>query len=284
MPVPDLFIGVVSHPESSYLINQGGGGFAALLERELTDIGVSSLVSVNVDNSFSDSGKVPTFQQARQGIRAEANLARKWNRYLGRRIGLNGLVEELGQWGKSVWNGFFSPDVKEITRLRNIEESHLRLFLEGLESGASWILILEDDASSPNVKDLSFGIQGIMDAKTVKFANLSHSFTYEELGIRHLLRPSPSVSWAGTTARSILSASRPATNTVCAILYRRQFLQELMLVLRDIPVDPVVPIDWRLNLALMSMWSSKKLQPGECWFVDPAPIIQLSMVRDREGK
>jgi hypothetical protein len=277
MSDPELFIGVVSHSESSYLVNQGRDGFAALLAKELTNIGVSCLVSVNLDNLYTESGMVPTRQQARQGIRAEAKIAREWKRYLGRRIGLKCRIEQVGQWGKSVWNGFSSPDVTEISRLRNIEESHLRLFLKGLESSAAWILILEDDAYSPDVTDLSLGLRGIMESTDLKFANLSHSFTYDELGIRHLLRPSSSTSWVGTSARSILSASRPATNTVCAILYQRLFLQDLVAALGDIPENPVVPIDWRLNMALMAMWESRKLRAEECWFIDPAPIVQLSM-------
>lgn len=277
MSDPELFIGVVSHSESSYLVNQGSDGFAALLVKELTDIGVSCLVSLNLENLYSDSGTVPTLHQAREGLRAEVHLAREWDEYLGRRVGLKGRFAHAGRWGKSLWNGYTSPNVNEIQRLRNIEESHLTLFRKGLESGAEWILVVEDDAASRNITDLAHGIRGIMESTGLKFVNLSYSFTYDELGIRHLLGPAYSAVWAGGSARSVLSASKPVTNTVCAILYQQLFLQDLVAVLGDIPENPVVPIDWRLNMALMVMWKSRKLRAEECWFIDPAPIVQLSM-------
>jgi len=44
-----------------------------------------------------------------------------------------------------------------------------------------------------------------------------------------------------------------------------------------IPLSPVLPIDWKLNVALMNLVAAGKLGEGDCWQVDPAPFIQGSM-------
>ena len=75
----------------------------------------------------------------------------------------------------------------------------------------------------------------------------------------------------------ILSASKPVTNTVCAVLYRTSFLEELLTVLDSLPLSPVIPIDWKLNAALLQMHDSGALGAGDCWFLEPAPIVQRSM-------
>jgi hypothetical protein len=74
-----------------------------------------------------------------------------------------------------------------------------------------------------------------------------------------------------------LAASRPVTNTVCAILYRATFLRDLVAEMESLPMTPVVPIDWKLNIALMNMFESGSLLNGDCWNVTPGPMDQLSM-------
>jgi len=64
---------------------------------------------------------------------------------------------------------------------------------------------------------------------------------------------------------------------VCAIAYHYEFLAELVATLEGLPIEPIVPIDWRINEALMALWDEGKVGPGESWFVDPAPIVQRSM-------
>ena len=117
-----------------------------------------------------------------------------------------------------------------------------------------------------------------MDAapESVAYVNVSESFPLDALGIEHLLTPTD-VPWAGTANRGVLSASRPVTNTVCAILYRAQFARDLLAEFAQMPMTPVLPIDWKLNDALMRMNADGRLGPGSCWLVSPAPIDQLSM-------
>jgi hypothetical protein len=157
--------------------------------------------------------------------------------------------------------------------------SHLELIGQGLAAGADWIMILEDDAFSPDVLDCASGLAAFIssDSPQPKYVNVSQSFTTTELGISHLLTPVSGSVWQGPAPRTIFAARRPVTNTVCAILYRGDFATELLSVMESLPVEPVVPIDWKLNQALMNMYASGDIGAGDCWLVDPAPIVQMSM-------
>ncbi len=165
-----------------------------------------------------------------------------------------------------------------IRRLINIELSHVDLMRTGLASGAGWILILEDDAASLDASDCAAGLCGLMASapSSVAFINVSESFSHEELGIDGLLQPAPA-QWAGPRSREVLTAARPVTNTVCAILYRADFVGALLDAFDRMPMTPVVPIDWKLNEAIMQLHAAGDLGSGSCWLVSPAPIDQLSM-------
>jgi hypothetical protein len=67
------------------------------------------------------------------------------------------------------------------------------------------------------------------------------------------------------------------TNTVCAVLYRSTFLADLLPTLKDIPMEPIVPIDWKLNAALMQLVREGTIGDGDCFTLEPAPIRQSSM-------
>lgn len=278
MAGPTVFIGVVSHPQSRFTVNQGQEGLAPKLSTGLSILGTSCDYVVNVRNDFESSGILATKSVFRHGIAEEVRLERTWSRFLGVRRGVRWWLRHLARWARVYSFRIRQGDVGEIKRLINIELSHLALMHDGLNSGAPWILVLEDDAGARDVADLAAGLRGMTQLDPAPaYVNLSRSFGTTELGIDHLLGPAISASWDGMQHRTILEAERPATNTVCAILYHRQFLEKLVVEIESLPSEPVVPIDWRLNLALMHLWNKGLIGPGECWFVEPAPIDQLSM-------
>jgi hypothetical protein len=168
--------------------------------------------------------------------------------------------------------------VRLIRRLLNIELSHVALLRSGLESEAAWILILEDDADSPDSDDCADGLWGLVrpDVKPPCYINLSLSFSPRELGIDHLMR-SAGGPWSGAVPRDVLSSRRPVTNTVCAIAYRCDFAGSLVAAFERMPLTPVVPIDWKLNLVLMEMFHRGEISDDDCWSVEPGPIVQMSM-------
>ncbi len=277
----DCFIGVVSHEGSRFSISQGPDGLAAILRAQFLESGVTTVVQVNTSNLHDaetfpiDSGMV------QETLSAELLLQAKWAAYLraGGKVSMADRARALARSARRAMRRFRAPSPSSVTRLINIELSHLDLMRAGLESGAEWVLILEDDAFAPNASDCAEGLLGLMreSVSSIDYVNVSQSFTNSELGIKHLLVSVASPPWVGSVSRHVLSASRPVTNTVCAILYRRDFVREVVAVMDALPMTPVVPIDWKLNIALMQLFDSGRLRDGSCLLVDPAPIDQMSM-------
>jgi len=176
-------------------------------------------------------------------------------------------------WARDV----FSGDNSSLNRLLNIELSHRSLWAAALESGAPWVLILEDDGWAEDVDDFAAGVVRLMgETPAPAFVNLSHSFSPKQLHIEHLLRAGR-CSWRGGRPRAILESVRPVTNTVCAVLYSAEFLQHLVSAWDAQPLYPVVPIDWKMNRILMSFYEAGSFPSHGCWFVEPGPVIQGSM-------
>ena len=278
MAAPTLFIGVVSHSRTRFTANQGEEGLAAALVNQLNEFDTSAVYSVNILNEFESAGVPANRSVFRAGIAEEVRLEREWKKFLGVRLGLRDWIGHVARWLRVQSFIFRKPDTQEIKRLINIEVSHTKLMREGLDSGAQWVLILEDDAAAVELKDLVQGLVGIISHDShIAFVNLSRSFDLTDLGIDHLLHSDSDIKWAGPAGRQMLFSDRPATNTVCAILYHRAFLVHLINEFELIPSEPVVPIDWRLNQGLMNLWNKGVIGSGDCWFVEPAPIDQLSM-------
>ena len=301
MLVPDLFIGVVSHEGSRFSVSQGPVGLAARLSDCLHDQGVEVAMQVNTDDQYTPAlmeidgatvrrSYVTQFRlEARWAnyLRAGNHLLSKWQRWRARR--LDSLVTAARIFRQ--WLIFFrpwhaalaeqSPGYRMVRRLVNIELSHLSLIRAGIESGAAWVLIIEDDAHADDPAALAANLRSLMQltagSEQPSFVNLSQSFTNAELGVGYLLSPADPYTWQGEPTRRVLASLRPITNTVCAILYRSDFLNNLLPTFDELPMDPVVPIDWKMNLALMQMFEIGAMGSGDCWSITPGPIDQLSM-------
>lgn len=273
MPAPTLFVGVVSHEGSRFSVSQGPEGLAARLAADMA----GAEVVVNTVNLLPQDSPLVTPRALQASLTAELRLDATWARFLGRSRGPRWWGVHGSRWVKRAWHRVRPPATNSLRRLLNIELSHLDLMRRGLESGAPWVLIVEDDGFTSDISDLSGGLVDLMAAADPPgFVNLSESFTSAQLGIDHLLSAS-GTSWAGAVDRSVLAASRPVTNTVCAILYSAPFLVRLVETMEALPMEPVVPIDWKLNLALMELFHAGSIPAGTCWLVEPAPITQMSM-------
>lgn len=276
----ELFVGVVSHDKSRFAASQGPAGLARRLAEAGPNLGFEATVRVNTAN-LHDPAVVPvTEAMVQASLTEQLRLDRRWAEYLAGSRGPKWWATHGLRWVRRSEQSLRSPGTSMVERLLNIERSHLDLLAAGLAAEAGWVLILEDDAVSTDVTDCARGIAGIMATgadEQPAFVNLSQSFTTAELGIDHLLSPVASARWAGAAPRTLLSASRPVTNTVCAILYRASFVRLLVSAMAALPMEPVVPIDWKLNVALMNLFNEGILGPGDCWLVDPGPIDQLSM-------
>jgi len=170
-----------------------------------------------------------------------------------------------------------------LRRLVNIELSHLELLRSAHRSGCSWALIVEDDAIVEDANEFAADLQLFLSRQSHEvnpsFLNVSDSFDYSTLKVGEHLHPRG--TW--NSRSEILSADRPVTNTVCAVLYRAEFLSELLPTLSQIPISPVIPIDWKINAALLDLYDRGQIGADDCWFISPGPIMQGSMHGSNAG-
>lgn len=269
MNAPSLFVGLVSHEGTAYPQSLGSRGLASTFCDAVPD----AELRVNTANLYS--GVPISSAMVRRAKRAELRLERRWSAYLGGSLRYSLILAARSV--KGLLRSAGPQNLPALRRLLNIEYSHRDLMGAGLESGAPWILILEDDASCAAIADLAAGVRGLMKANNpAAYVNLSRSFRVRDLRVEHLLQP-VGVSWVGDVPRSVFSADKPVTNTVCAVLYSRSFLKRMLEVWDAMPIDPVVPIDWKLNAVLMALHDSEAFPRDGCWFVEPAPITQGSL-------
>lgn len=290
--MPSLFIGLVSHVGSRFAISQGEEGLARRVADAWQERGYSCEVEINTLDAYDPTAQPITAASVWAAVDAQLRLEASWRKYLEEGAKIPFTQRLRSQIGEGVvrarairrfwrpWRGAHRPGeagFRMIRRLFNIEYSHRYLMQAGLNSGAEWILIIEDDAASPDIADCTDGlIKLTQDFPDCGYANVSESFALTELGITHLLQPAAG-NWRGRIPRTVMTAERPVTNTVCAILYRREFLLRLTNEFDRIPMEPIVPIDWKVNIALRNLYLQGALSPTECLLVTPAPINQLSM-------
>lgn len=283
---PSLFIGLVTHPKSRYANATGPTGLMANLAEAMRSAGWEVTCSIASDNRIDDSQIDLSRGAIRASIHAELEAERQWMRFqTSTPLSVKSSVilrlrEHFRRW-KYARRSERSANAGRamLLRLANIEASHVRLLHEAAESGAQWVLIVEDDAFTTDVTELARALDRHLtewgEAAQPKFINISRSFPLEQLRLRQSLTDQG--IW-GSSGR-VLSATTPFTNTVCAILYRGAFLADLNRELDAIPMEPIVPIDWKLNLAIMNAAAGGQLGAGDCYAIDPAPILQGSMHR-----
>ena len=279
-----LFIGLVTHAGSRFPESSGKQGLMAQLAGALRPMGWH-VVCATADRDEADESSLDTGRSAvRASICAELDAEARWFTFQRGRAPdpATRLVLRLRKVYRH-WTYLrtatraSTAGRRMLLRLANIELSHMRLLREGANSGAQWILILEDDAITEDpyqlARDLDTHLTDWMDSQQPRYVNVSRSFPLSKLRLAAPLVDEG--QWDATTR--IVSSTIPFTNTVCAILYRNEFLQELVHEMDTIPMQPIVPIDWKLNLAIMNASSAGLLGPSDCYTLDPAPIVQGSM-------
>jgi len=280
---PTIFIGLITHENSQYLDSQSETGLAQSLGRELSKPEcrpnvVALRIQVISDNLFGDNTEGLS---EKDSLRAELRVEREWARYLNRPDKRDAWLTRQKRKVRYLTRSPKYWSASHVTRLLNIEYSHRALWQEGLDSGADWILILEDDAHCSDPADLARGIAALvnvaMAGQKVSYINLSASFTSTQLGVKHLLKVSTTFKWQGLAQRVVFTCTKPVTNTVCALMYSRHYLYEFVPVWDSLPMSPVLPIDWKMNQAIMTMQADPRSDLGETLWIEPAPILQRSM-------
>ena len=273
MSRPDLFIGVVTYEGTRFPDSSTDAGLAS----SLAQLVPNSLVEINSSNLWRPAFS-PTGREARESLGAELRAEQHWARFLGYSSKPSFLARMAARWAMFAWRSLRGFDATSVTRLMNIELSHLDLWKKAVQSDAELVLILEDDAGGGDIDDLAAGLKGWLGAGLQPgFINMSTSFALDQLEASDLLDPDPSVTWSGTRDRTVLRARRPVTNTVCAVLYGREFLREFVDRWEAAPTSPVLPIDWKMNMILMDMFTAGIFVKHPVWWLEPAPIEQRSM-------
>jgi hypothetical protein len=292
---PDLFIGVVTYPGTRFPESSGPNGLAQSLARSIGDSGGSCVVEVHGQDVYEPGLLKIDQEEISKSIDAELATELEWRRHVTgtnfHPIAATKLKVHRSLRRKKFLTAGTNSDPVESTgyrmvrRLVNIEFAHLTLMRNALDAGAAWILIIEDDATIDHellsIEEFAKSVVEFCEraafTSTPSFVNISRSHSESELGTDKIYVDE--TEWAPNSSPGIRArvAERPVTNTVCAILYRREFLTELLDELTRIPLSPVLPIDWKLNQALMNMTRRNQLGHGSCWSLSPAPIVQGSM-------
>jgi len=283
-----VFLGLVTYEGSRFSDSRGPDGLVYSVARHLEANGVHTTVQVDASDAYSTSLLPLTRAEVVRSIDAELDLERRWRTYVSptrSEMALNAFMTVRRAYRRlryaPPWRGepgAGDPGPRMLRRLVNIELSHIGLMRAAVECGSAWALIVEDDAHVEDASSFARALAAFAQERGAEqkplYVNVSRSFTEDRLGIDvHLSEVGP---WGDGPAMA-MSSDRPVTNTVCAILYRTSFLGRVLAAFDTIPLSPVLPIDWKLNAAVLRMHEAGSLGAGDCWFLQPAPVLQGSM-------
>ena len=174
---------------------------------------------------------------------------------------------------------FYRNFRKILFRQSNISAGHLNLMKSSLESTKGYVLILEDDFliqdTAALINMLKFATSTEVSKSNVQLINLSKSFSYLELGFWNFVGRSINNSTYHNCTIDVLKY--PVTNTVCATLYKTDFLVKLISELESQKRMSIIPIDHKINIALNQL-VKKGLIDKQCYgSSSPGLFIQGSL-------
>jgi len=268
--VSGLFIGLVTHPRTEFSDSRGAAGLMAQLAGTLESLGISTTTHVE-DRDLAAGLPDLSAEELADSQRYLLDVQRAWASYCSR--GQTKL--RLQQWVGGLRGSIEPANASQARRLLNIELAHTELMSASVSNGADFALIVEDDADCSDVGALARELQSLLTRSSTPYmSHVSTSFSPRELGIEGLV---DSVERDWCNGGKEFRLKRPVTNTVCATVYRRDFLVDIHALWRAEPLLPVIPVDWRLNTLLMRMHAEGPLPEGYSSLVYPSPIIQRSL-------
>jgi len=168
---------------------------------------------------------------------------------------------------------------QNLIRQSNISASHLTLMKKSLESGKSYVLILEDDFLIQDLQlmdeMLKFATSYEISNSKLQLINLSKSFSYLELGFQNLVKNSFKSNKLQNYSIDVLKY--PVTNTVCATLYKSDFLKKLVWELENLNQISIIPIDHKINIALNKLIKKGSIDKESYGSSNPSLFIQGSL-------
>jgi hypothetical protein len=277
----NIFIGVLTHPDSQFSMSQ-----FELLFANLAKAGVDAQLTICKENLATQEEKVITRGLAiRTRFRESILLIRWYLRLPNHSARFQGIVNTTFSLARTIRALFSSGGLeraqKSLIRLKNISLGHAKLWSQALESKTDWVLILEGDASPIEIStahDQLVRIIDFLEASTKQtpnvYCDLSLSFNSAQLGIEVSGQP---VLVLGDQV--LHGVSRPFSNTVCAVLMSRPMLQSLSEAVQDYIQSPAwgyLPIDWLVNKYLLEVLGKREM-PSVFFNLEPGLFVQESM-------
>ena len=173
----------------------------------------------------------------------------------------------------------FTNLIKILLRQSNISAGHVQLMQNALWRGEKYLIVLEDDFHLNNLMSLKSQLNFVLDVLEknlhLKMVNLSESFTNKELG--HYGFVQNNFTSQNYPELIISSLPHPVTNTVCATIYRTDFLLMLTRELKLMNAISLIPVDHKINIALMKMIERGSLNADCYGTLVPGLFIQGSL-------
>ena len=174
---------------------------------------------------------------------------------------------------------FYRHFRKNLIRQSNISAGHINLMNLSLKSDNRYVLILEDDFLIQDIeaiiKMLKFATSAEVSKSNVQLVNLSKSFSYLELGFQNFVGSSIKNSSYINCTIDVLKY--PVTNTVCATLYKTDFLIKLTSELESQKQISIIPIDHKVNIALTKLIKKGLIDKESYGSSNPSLFIQGSL-------
>ena len=293
MDSPTLFVGLVTHKGSRFDMHGEARRTVDAIEAAMTSFAVPCTSLISDRDDYSSVEFPLTRARLAASAAFQAWLEFRWRRYLAHArahanvslprdgvvlaaMAVRRLHSYLG------WNPFRSaarmPGAAQVIRLLNIDLSHLRVYRAALESHAGAILVIEDDARIRDHSNAFTVLKALLDRLRVnnpEFVNLSESLSLQELGVSGIVGQPESCE--GVFDAQVCRCLRPVTNTVCAVLFSRSCVEQLVADIDRRELWPVIPIDWRLNRMILDGWKSGDLNSTSCTWISPGIFVQGSM-------
>ena len=284
----DVYLGVVTHPSSSYSTKHIEQFYISSLSKNSD----STRVKLNIlSENAHDESEVSLLGILINAVNISI-LGVKWQRYLGakKRFTLWQLVIYIKTFGKLSLR-LLNPTSMRIEkskalRILNITSSHLKLIREAIEHDFDGILILEDDADFQSSELLGSFLDKLLEISAAlavreHYVDLSESFSLLQLGAEHLITPSESQKIViQDNVYCVDKMKLPITNTVCAVFYSLEFARVLEKQLSkklNKRFEKYIPIDWLINKILIELFNDN--YRVSCYTTNPGIFRQQSIHR-----
>ena len=179
----------------------------------------------------------------------------------------------------SVFSIKYNQEYREmIARQHNISEAHITQLSNSLVSNLKYSLILEDDFIMNKTyllnETLSKIVKFMDKSPGVNVLSISESFSPKLLGF------SKASTYIPFEKLDFYNLSTPVTNTVSAMFYKSDILNQLIPILKSYRKYKIIPIDHKFNMAFFELGKIKENSMITLSYLSPGVFIQGSIHGD----